>query len=199
VPIAQRGGVSVAWDWVELPSQLLENWTWERESLDIFARHWKTGERLPDPLFERMHRARRFMGGWQQMRQLGFGTMDLVLHTEYDPAEHGDPVTWATAVLAAFSAGPNFAAAHPLPFFQHLFSGGYAASYYSYMWSEVLEADLFTRFSEVGIFDRELGRKYVDTILSTGDSEDPAELFRRFMGRDPDPEALIRRNLGEAA
>ncbi len=199
VPIPRRGGVSVAWDWVELPSQLLENWTWERESLDLFARHWQTEERLPDELFQRMQRARRFLGGWRQMRQLGFGTLDLALHTKYRPDRHGDVVAWVTEQLQAFSPGPSFAAANPLPSFLHIFSGGYAASYYSYMWSEVLEADLFTVFQEQGIFERETGRRYLETILSAGDREDPALLFREFMGRGPDPDALIRRNLGEAA
>ena len=133
------------------------------------------------------------------MRQLGFGTLDLALHTEYRPDRHGDVVAWVTELLRAFSPAPSFAAANPLPSFLHIFSGGYAASYYSYMWSEVLEADLFTVFQEKGIFERETGRRYLDTILSAGDGEDPALLFREFMGRGPDPDALIRRNLGEAA
>ncbi len=199
VPIPRRGGIHVAWDWVELPSQLLENWTWEREALDLFARHWDTGARLPEELFDRMTRARRFMGGWRQMRQLGFGTLDLALHTAFDPDGDGDPVAWVSGVLEPLSPNERFAAAHPLPSFLHIFSGGYAASYYAYLWSEVLEADLFRRFVERGIFDPETGGAFVDTILSAGDSEDPGVLFRRFMGRDPDPSALIARNLGEAA
>lgn len=198
VPIADRGGISVAWDWVELPSQLLENWTWERESLNLFARHWKSGEPLPQELFERMLEARRFMGGWRQMRQLAFGTLDLALHTDYDEDEHGDPVHWVSRLLDPFSASPAFAEAHPLPSFLHIFAGGYAASYYSYLWSEVLEADLFTRFRNEGVFDSRIGREYLDTILSAGDRSDPRELFRDFMGRDPDPAALIARNLGES-
>lgn len=199
IPIEGRGGVNVAWDWVELPSQLLENWTWEREALDLFARHWDTGERLPDSLFDRMHRARRFMGGWMQMRQLSFGTLDLALHTEYEPSSDGNPRDWVTNRIRPMCPDDEFAAAHPLPSFLHLFPGGYAASYYAYLWSEVLEADLFGRFSREGIFNRDLGRAFVDTILSQGDRDDPQALFREFMGRDPDPEALIRRNLGDAA
>jgi len=199
VPIEGRGGVNVAWDWVELPSQLLENWTWEREALDLFAAHWETGERIPDSLYERMLRARRFMGGWFQMRQLGFGTLDLALHTQYEPTRDGDAVEWVTGKLLPLSPNREFAESHPLPSFLHLFPGGYAASYYAYLWSEVLEADLFTRFQEEGIFNRETGRAYLETILSQGDREDPELLFRTFMGRDPDPEPLIRRNLGEAA
>jgi oligopeptidase A len=199
VPIASRGGVSVAWDWVEVPSQLLQNWCWQREALDEFARHWKTGEPLPDHHFQALIRARRFLGGWKQMRQLGLGSLDLALHTEFDPAADGDPVEWVTDhVLLALSPNREFAAAHPLPSFLHLFSGGYSASYYSYLWSEVLEADLFTRFEERGIFDRDTGKRLLETILSRGDEEDPDVLFRTFMERDPDPQALIRRNLGSA-
>ncbi|TVP57843.1 MAG: M3 family peptidase [Gemmatimonadales bacterium] len=196
VPIEGRGGINVAWDWVELPSQLLENWCWEREALTLFARHWESGEPLPADLHERMLKARRFMGGWMQMRQLSFGTLDQALHTEYDPENDGDPVAWVTERLVELSPNREFAASHPLPAFLHLFSGGYAASYYAYLWSEVLEADLFTRFQDEGVFNSEVGREYVDQILSQGDRYDPDVLFRRFMGRDPDPEALIRRNLG---
>jgi oligopeptidase A len=189
----------VAWDFVELPSQLLENWSWEREPLDLFARHWETGEPLPEELFERMHRARRFMGGWRQMRQLGFGALDLALHTEYEEARDGDPIDWAAKVLEPFAPNPAFARRNPLTVFSHIFAGGYAAAYYSYLWSETLEADLFTRFLESGIFDSPTGTLLLETILSRGDSEDPDVLFRDFMGRDPDPEALISRNLGDAA
>lgn len=197
VPIPSRGGVNVAWDWVEVPSQLLQNWCWHREALDEFARHWETGEPLPDELYSAMVRSRRFQGGWRQMRQLGLGSLDLALHTRYDPGADGDPVEWVTReVLLELSPNREFAGAHPLPSFLHLFSGGYAASYYSYLWSEVLEADLFTRFEERGVFDRETGRALLDRILSRGDEADPSQLFREFMGRDPDPEPLIRRNLG---
>lgn len=199
VPIPSRGGIHVAWDWVEVPSQLMENWTWEREALNVISGHWKSGKPLPDELHARMVRARRFLGGWAQMRQLTFGLLDLSLHTSFDPERDRDPVDWVTELLVPYSADREFAAAHPLPSFSHLFSGGYAASYYSYMWSEVMEADLFTRFLERGLFDRETGLRYLDAILSAGDRDEPDALFRAFMGREPDPEALIRRNLGEAA
>jgi oligopeptidase A len=202
VPVRSRGGLNVAWDWVELPSQIMENWTWEREALDLFARHHETGAALPADLYERMVRARRFMGGWTMMRQLSFGTVDLLLHTEFAPrAEHAvadELMEWARAAFLDFAAEPEFADWHILTSFTHLFSGGYAAGYYSYLWSEVLEADAFTRFRREGVFNRETGRAYVDAILARGDSADPDELFREFMGRDPDPEALITRNLGAA-
>ena len=212
VEIASRAGIHVAWDWVELPSQLMENWTWEREALDLFARHHETGDRVPEEIFQRMLAARRFMGGWGQMRQLSLGTVDLALHEELGPElrraagsdadesvnrRQGDQVMdFARARFAEFAPDPRFADLHILTAFTHLFSGGYAAGYYSYLWSEVLDADVFTRFRSEGIFNRETGRAYVNAILSRGDSSDPDELFEEFMGRRPDAEALLERNLG---
>mgnify|MGYP001828815811 FL=1 len=203
VPVRALGGLNVAWDWVELPSQIMENWTWEREALDLFARHWETDEPLPDDLYERMVAARRFMGGWGQMRQLSFGTVDLALHTDFAPkaseATADEAMAFGRIQFLPFSVDDEFADHHILTSFSHLFAGGYAAGYYSYLWSEVLDADAFGRFQREGIFNRETGQAYVDSILSRGDSEDPEELFRQFVGRDPDPEALIRRNLGPKA
>ncbi|HET9949993.1 MAG TPA: M3 family metallopeptidase [Longimicrobiales bacterium] len=212
VEIPSRAGINVAWDWVELPSQLMENWTWEREALDLFARHHETGEPLPDALFERLVAARRFMGGWFQMRQLSLGTVDLALHCELAPrlrreaggqdgpeldARQGEEVMrFARERFGHFAARPRFAELHALTSFTHLFSGGYAAAYYSYLWSEVLDADVFTRFKREGIFNSVTGRSYVDAILSRGDSSDPDALFVEFMGRPPDPDALLERNLG---
>ncbi|MGY8777922.1 MAG: M3 family metallopeptidase, partial [Longimicrobiales bacterium] len=215
VEIPSRAGIHVAWDWVELPSQLMENWTWEREALDLFARHYETDEAFPDDLFERMVAARRFLGGWAQMRQLSLGTVDLALHQELAPAlrtEAGeDPdesvdarqgeetMAFGQEKFAQFAPAPHFADLHILTSFSHLFSGGYAAGYYSYLWSEVLDADAFTRFRAEGIFNRETGRSYVQTILSRGDSADPDDLFLEFMGREPDAGALLERNLGPLA
>ena len=212
VEIPSRAGINVAWDWVELPSQLMENWTWEREALYLFARHHKSGEALPESLYERMVAARRFMGGWSQMRQLALGIVDLELHEELAPQlrlgsaryseeeldlAQGDIVMeFGREHFEPFVVGPHFAELHILPVFTHLFSGGYAAAYYSYLWSEVLEADIFTRFRQEGIFNRTTGRSYVDSILSRGDSDEPGALFKEFMGRDPDPTALLDRNLG---
>ncbi len=213
VEIPSRAGIHVAWDFVELPSQLMENWTWEREALDLFARHHETGEALPDELFERMIAARRFMGGWGQMRQLSLGTLDLALHRELAPTlfaasqtsddlealdrvQAEEVMAFAERSMRAFVPHEGFADLHALTSFGHLFSGGYAAGYYSYLWSEVLDADVFTRFRDEGIFNPETGRSYVESILSRGDSDDPEALFRAFMGRDPDPAALLERNLG---
>jgi oligopeptidase A len=200
VPVRGRAGLNVPWDWVELPSQIMENWTWERSALDLFARHHETGEPITDELFQRMNAARRFMGGWAQMRQISFGSVDLELHNEVAPraAELGEETVleYARAAFRRYVPHAHFADYHILTSFTHLFSGGYAAGYYSYLWSEVLDADAFTRFKERGIFDHDTGRHFLDTILSRGDSEDPEELFREFMGRDPDPSALLERNLG---
>jgi oligopeptidase A len=212
VEVAGLSGIHVAWDWVELPSQLMENWTWEREALDLFARHHESGDLLPDELFDRMVAARRYMGGWAQMRQLSLGTVDLALHNELAPKLRADApkaddetldehqghevMAFGESRFADFAAQPRFAELHGLTTFTHLFAGGYAAGYYSYLWSEVLDADAFTRFKKEGVFNRDTGRSYVDSILSRGDSADPEDLFREFMGRDPDAGALLERNLG---
>jgi oligopeptidase A len=193
VEVRSLAGTSVAWDFVELPSQIMENWCWERESLDLFARHWETGAAIPDDLFQKMRRARTFRAANTQMRQVGFGFMDLALHREWDGS--GDVIAWSRAVLQQFSPAP-FPPEHAmLASFTHLFSSpvGYGAGYYSYKWAEVLDADAFTRFKKEGVFSASTGREYRDKILARGDSEDPAELYRSFMGRDPDPNALLVR------
>ncbi len=199
VPIKARSSMSVPWDFVELPSQIMENWTWEKQALDLFARHFETGETLPDELFQRLKRSRTFHGAIGQMRQLSFGTVDLALHRDFDPASEEDPLEFARQVLAPLDVRPEFARGERLTRFTHIFSGGYAAGYYSYKWSEVLDADAFGRFKAEGIFNPDTGRDFVAKILSKGDSEDAAKLFRDFMGRDPDVDALIRRNLGVEA
>tara|TARA_B100000686_G_scaffold259552_1_gene272045 strand:- start:6383 stop:8473 length:2091 start_codon:yes stop_codon:yes gene_type:complete len=213
VPIPSRAGIHVAWDWVELPSQLMENWTWEREALDLFAKHNETGEALPDELYSRLIAARQFVSGWTQMRQLALGTIDLELHEqmarklrgdaerqevseELDAVQGNEVMEFARSRFTDFAPAPEFAAFHILTSFTHIFAGGYAAGYYSYLWSEVLDADVFTRFRNEGIFNRETGRLYVDSILSRGDSDDPDTLFLEFMGRAPNPGALLERNLG---
>jgi oligopeptidase A len=189
-------GTSVAWDFVELPSQIMENWCWEREALDLFARHYETGAPIPDELFQKMKRARTFRAANGQMRQLGFGFIDLNVHVRYDAARDGDPVAYARGILQEFSPAPLPPDHAMLAAFTHLFASpvGYGAGYYSYKWAEVLEADAFTRFRDGGIFSREIGAEFRGKILAKGDSEDPAELYRHFMGRDPDPNALLQRS-----
>ncbi len=197
VEVPARGGLgSVAWDFVELPSQLLENWTWEREGLDLFASHKDSGDPIPDDLFRRLAGSRTFLGATWQMRQLSLAAVDLALHIDFDPNAGGDAIAFGQQVMEPYGIRPEFAHTEFLAAFSHIFAGGYAAGYYSYKWSEVLDADVFSRFQEDGIFNAGTGRAFVESILSKGDSQDPEELFRRFMGRDPDPEALIRRNIG---
>ncbi len=194
VEIAARGGINVAWDWVEVPSQIMENWCWKGEALDLFARHFETGETLPDQVLERLLAARRFMGGWLQMRQLSFANLDLELHRRY--AGDVPVMDFAARTLRPFVPSERFVERHILPSFSHLFGGGYASAYYSYIWSETLEADAFSRFEREGVLNERTGRAFLEGVLAQGDRRDPEDLFRDFMGRDPDPGALIRRNLG---
>ncbi|HEX7004392.1 MAG TPA: M3 family metallopeptidase [Trueperaceae bacterium] len=196
VEVPALAGTQVPRDWVELPSHIMENWTWQREALDLFARHFETGERIPEELFRRLQAARNFMEANAQMRQLSFGTVDLSLHIDFDPRSADDPLEFSNRIRERFVLRPEFAHDGFLCAFSHIFAGGYAAGYYSYKWSEMLEADAFTRFEQNGIFDRATGQAYLESILSRGDSRDQFEQFREFMGRDPDPEALLRRNLG---
>jgi oligopeptidase A len=196
VEIRSMAGTNVAWDFVELPSQIMENWCWEREALDLFARHWQTGDPVPEDLFQKMKRARTFRAANMQMRQLGFGFIDLLLHIRYDPQRDGDPVEYSRGILQEFSPAPLPPDHAMIAAFTHLFASpvGYGAGYYSYKWAEVLDADAFTRFRDNGIFSREIGNDFRSHILSKGDSEDPAELYKSFMGRDPDPGALLQRS-----
>jgi oligopeptidase A len=196
VELRSMSGTNVPWDFVELPSQIMENWCWERDALDLFAAHYETGKSLPDDLFGKMRRARTFRAANAQMRQLGFGTVDLALHIDYSPERDGDVLDYANGILQHFAPAPLPQGHAMLASFMHLFASpvGYGSGYYSYKWAEVLEADAFTRFRTEGVFSRETGSAFRSCILSRGDSEDPAELYRSFMGRDPDESALLVRS-----
>jgi oligopeptidase A len=195
VPVRSLAGTRVAWDFVELPSQIMENWTWEREALDLFARHHETGEPIPDDLVDKLQRARTFRAANATMRQLGFATLDLVLHTEYAPSPEGDVMGVARRVLEEHAPTPLPADHAMVAGFTHLFASpvGYASGYYSYKWAEVLDADAFSRFAEEGIFNPATGRAFRETILEKGDSEDPLALFEAFRGRAPALEPLLAR------
>lgn len=185
----------VAWDFIELPSQILENWCWDRASLEMIAGHYQTGAPIPNDLFEKMMRARNFRIASHLMRQLGFSRVDFALHREYQQARDGEILAFARNILNSFSTLPLPQDSAMIATFTHLFSSpvGYATGYYSYQWSEVLDADAFSRFEREGLMNRDTGLAFRKTILSPGDSEDPAVLFERFMGRGPDVSALLRR------
>jgi oligopeptidase A len=197
VEIKSLNGVNVAWDFVELPSQMMENWCWERASLDLFARRFETGAIIPEEIFQKMTAAKKFRAACMTMRQVALAKMDLLLHVrarEWTGIADIEPTARALIAECLIPTAP------PAPTivkrFNHLFSDpvGYAAGYYSYKWAEVLDADAFSRFRREGIFNATVGREFVDTILSRGNSADPLELFRAFMGRDPDPIALLKRS-----
>ena len=177
-------------DFVELPSQIMENWAFEREWLRTFAKHYRTGEPIPDDLVERIVRSRNFQAAYAQVRQLQFGVLDMAWHTLKELPDCSVEA-FENAVLDEFRTLPPQEGACISTTFSHIFSGGYSAGYYSYKWAEVLEADAFSLFQEKGIFNREVASSFRENILSRGSSEDEAELYRRFRGHDPQPAALL--------
>ncbi len=195
VDAAGVAGISgVAWDAVELPSQFLENWCWEREALDLFAHHHETGEPLPEDLYKRLRAARQFQTGMQMVRQLEFSLFDLLLHQDFDPA------TGARIQETLDEVRRSVAVIHPPAYnrfqhgFAHIFAGGYAAGYYSYKWAEVLSADAWSRFEEDGVFNEQAGSDFLVHILERGGSDDPMALFKAFRGREPSIEPLLRQH-----
>jgi oligopeptidase A len=195
VSVRSLAGTNVAWDFVELPSQIMENWCWERSGLDLFAAHYDTHEPVPDELYQKMVRARTYRAANAQMRQLGFAAVDLALHQGYDPARDGDAMAYGRDILQAHSATKLPEDYAMLAGFGHMFAHpvGYAAGYYSYKWAEVLDADAFTRFKKEGITNPEVGRAFRDTILSKGNSEEAEKLYQDFMGRGPKLDPLLER------
>ncbi|MBR1406818.1 MAG: M3 family metallopeptidase [Bacteroidales bacterium] len=187
-----QSGTNVARDFVELPSQIMENWAYEPAWLDTFARHYETGEPLPEEYIRRIVAARNFQAGYAQVRQLQFGLLDMAWHTLTEVPDE-DVETFENRVLASCRTLPAVEGTAVCPSFGHIFSGGYSAGYYSYKWAEVLEADAFALFQENGIFDRVTAGRFRKNILERGSSEDESVLYRNFRGHDPQPEALLRK------
>ena len=183
-------GTNVARDFVELPSQIMENWAYEPEFLQTFARHYKTGEPLPAALIAKVEAAKNYLAAYSQVRQLQFGILDMAWHS-LEALPEADTRSFEKKVLAPAAVMPDVPACCISASFGHIFSDGYSAGYYSYKWAEVLEADAFSLFKEKGIFNREVARSFRENILSKGSTEDEAVLYRRFRGHDPQPEALL--------
>jgi len=185
-------GTSVYWDFVELPSQILENWCYEKEALTLFAHHYETGEVIPMELVEKIKASATFNEGMSTLRQLSFGLLDMSWHAQ-DPTGITDVKTHEKSVLEKTSLYPDVLENCRSTAFSHIFQGGYAAGYYSYKWAEVLDADAFEYFKEKGIFNKEVATKFATNVLSKGGTAHPMLLYKRFRGQEPKPEALLKR------
>ena len=185
-------GTSVYWDFVELPSQILENWCYEPEALALFAYHYETGEMIPMELVHKIKESASFQEGMATMRQLSFGLLDMGWHAQ-DPSNIKDIKAFETEQFAATQLYPDVKENAMSTSFSHIFQGGYSSGYYSYKWAEVLDADAFEYFQEKGIFNKEVATKFKENVLSKGGTEHPMILYKRFRGQEPKPEALLRR------
>ena len=185
-------GTSVSWDFVELPSQILENWCFEREALELFAKHYETGEVIPMKYVEKIKESASFHEGMQTLRQLSFGLLDMQWHGQ-DPTEISSVKEFENGAFADTKLYPDVAENVMSTAFSHIFQGGYSAGYYSYKWAEVLDADAFEYFLEEGIFNKEVATKFKENVLSKGGTEKPMELYKRFRGKEPKPDALLKR------
>ena len=185
-------GTSVYWDFVELPSQVMENWCYEPEALALFAHHYQTGEVIPMEYIQKIKESASFQEGMTTMRQLSFGLLDMGWHSA-DPSGITDLKTFETEQFSKTQLYPDVKENAMSPAFSHIFQGGYSSGYYSYKWAEVLDADAFEFFQEKGIFDKETATKFKDNVLSKGGTEHPMLLYKRFRGQEPKPEALLKR------
>ena len=187
----------VDWDAVELPSQFMENWCYDKPTVDAFAKHYKTGEALPEEMFEKLKQQKTFGQGMMACRQLLFGQLDMELHSNYDP-DSDETIFDVHRRMASIYTPYSMPIEEDrfLCSFSHIFAGGYSAGYYSYKWAEVMSADAFGAFEDVGLDNedgvREVGRKFRDTVLSLGGGVAPMEVFKQFRGREPNPDALLR-------
>lgn len=185
-------GTSVYWDFVELPSQIFENWCYEKECLDLFAVHFETGEKIPQELIDRIKKAANFQQGYQTVRQISFGLLDMAYHHQ-DPSKIEDIASFEKHVMEKTDLLPKVPNTLMSTAFSHIFQGGYSAGYYSYKWAEVLDADAFELFLEKGVFDPETAESFAKNILSAGGTEHPSKLYQRFRGREPKADALLKR------
>lgn len=184
-------GTNVFWDFVELPSQVMENWCYEKECLDLFAKHYKTGEKIPSDMVQRLKDSASFMEGYATVRQVGLATLDMAWHAT-DPTKVEDVGAYETEVTQNTELLPKVDDTNTSTAFSHIFQGGYSAGYYSYKWAEVLDADAFEYFKEEGIFNKDVATRF-KKLLSAGGTVHPAKLYQEFRGRDADPKALLRR------
>ncbi len=184
-------GTSVYWDFVELPSQVMENWCYEPEALALFAKHYKTGEIIPQEYVEKIKESASFLEGMATLRQLSFGILDMTYHGKSQTI--ADVKTFEKQAMEGTSLYPDVAENCMSTSFSHIFQGGYSSGYYSYKWAEVLDADAFAYFQEKGIFNKEVANKFKDNVLSKGGTELPMELYKRFRGQEPKPDALLKR------
>lgn len=185
-------GASVYWDFVELPSQVMENWCYEKEALEIFAKHYETGEVIPMEYIEKIKKSANFLEGIATVRQLSFGMLDMGWHGQ-NPSGITNLKSFEKEQFAPTQLFPDVPENVMSTAFSHIFNGGYSSGYYSYKWAEVLDADAFEYFKENGIFNREIADKFKENVLSKGGTEDPMELYKRFRGKEPSPDALLRR------
>ncbi|PLR29854.1 oligopeptidase A [Chimaeribacter arupi] len=193
IDTAGVAGISgVPWDAVELPSQFMENWCWEPEALAFISGHYQTGEPLPQEMLDKLLAAKNYQAALFILRQLEFGLFDFRMHAEYDPAKGAEILQTLAEVKKQVAVVPSPSWGRFPHAFSHIFAGGYAAGYYSYLWAEVLSADAYSRFEEEGIFNRETGQSFLDNILTRGGSEEPMTLFKRFRGREPQIDAMLR-------
>lgn len=186
-------GPNVYWDFVELPSQIMENWVNEKESLDLYARHYQTNELIPKELVDKLVRSQKYLAGWASLRQVQLGSLDMAWHLA-DPDAITDVERFEDEAVSEYRLLPKIEGTNVSCSFSHIFAGGYSAGYYSYKWAEVLDADAFEYFKEQGIFNLEVATKFKDNILSRGGSEHPMDLYKKFRGREPDANALLRRD-----
>ncbi|WP_413285477.1 oligopeptidase A [Vibrio sp. MA40-2] len=193
VDVSDVSGINgVPWDAVELPSQFLENWCWEEQALAFISGHYETGEPLPSAMLEKMLAAKNFQSAMFILRQLEFGLFDFTLHTDFDPDVGPKVLETLADIKSKVAVLPSLEWNRFSHAFSHIFAGGYSAGYYSYLWAEVLSSDAFSRFEEEGIFNAETGQSFLENILEMGGSEEPMELFKRFRGREPSIDALLR-------